>query len=574
MVIRSGRCRTRSHGGAGRIIAVDSLATALAALGRDRRPGRRREGHRGLGRRPGDVPSRARRSRALLPLPGAQARSVLPPRRHGGIGALRRCDPHRLGGRPTDAAEPACAPTTRPEVGSERRKTSSTSRTARSCNSWTRRSTATRRCCGARSAPCSGSRSKPSTDADADRRRTRDGGSDLRIRCPRGSRPSMSQIRVRMTARATDEPHRASSQLELLFDLTFVVAISRITAQLADSIANGEGLQALTPFLQVFFLIWWAWMNFTWFASSYDTDDVVYRLLTLVQMAGVLVLAAGVPAALNDNDFLGSQSDTSSCGSASIALWLRAAIEDPANRGTALRYAAGIASLEVAWVLRLVLAESGALPSGLAASDLRRPRRARALVTAVVGDGRGAPAGTRITSPNATDCSRSSSSAKCILAASSEVETAIEGRGSQRRAGDDRGRGSRRDLCTLVAVLSRACRGRACPQPRSGVPLGLLRPIRRLRGPRWSRCRARSCHRTDWEPDPVVANRRELRGCDSGRTVPRTAVGSLSAHRGSFGRQTRRDLSAAPPSFCSCRSPPRPPEWLPWSRRSRRCALR
>ena len=51
------------------------------------------------------------------------------------------------------------------------------------------------------------------------------------------------------------------------------------------------------PFLQVFFAIWWAWINFTWFASSYDTDDVPYRLLTMVQMAGVLVIAAGVPAA-------------------------------------------------------------------------------------------------------------------------------------------------------------------------------------------------------------------------------------------------------------------------------------
>jgi low temperature requirement protein LtrA len=114
----------------------------------------------------------------------------------------------------------------------------------------------------------------------------------------------MSQIRVLMTGRATDEPHRASSQLELLFDLTFVVAISRITPQLADSVARGAGLQTVTPFLEVFFLIWWAWMNFTWFASSYDTDDVAYRLLTLLQMTGVLVLAAGVPAALNDNDFL------------------------------------------------------------------------------------------------------------------------------------------------------------------------------------------------------------------------------------------------------------------------------
>lgn len=29
-------------------------------------------------------------------------------------------------------------------------------------------------------------------------------------------------------------------------------------------------------------------MNFTWFASAYDTDDIRYRLLTFVQIAGVL----------------------------------------------------------------------------------------------------------------------------------------------------------------------------------------------------------------------------------------------------------------------------------------------
>jgi low temperature requirement protein LtrA len=166
---------------------------------------------------------------------------------------------------------------------------------------------------------------------------------------------------MRMTARAIDEPHRASSQLELLFDLTFVVAISRITTPLADSIATGETVQALTPFLQVFFSIWWAWMNYTWFASSYDTDDVVYRLLTLVQIAGVLVLAAGVPAALSDNDLRGITVGYLIMRVGLITLWLRAAVEDPTNRGTALRYAAGIAGLEVAWVLRLVLAESGAL---------------------------------------------------------------------------------------------------------------------------------------------------------------------------------------------------------------------
>ena len=61
----------------------------------------------------------------------------------------------------------------------------------------------------------------------------------------------------------------------------------------------------------VFFAIWWAWMNFTWFASAYDTDDAPYRVLTLVQMAGVLVLAAGVPTAFDDDTSAASRSATS-----------------------------------------------------------------------------------------------------------------------------------------------------------------------------------------------------------------------------------------------------------------------
>ena len=39
----------------------------------------------------------------------------------------------------------------------------------------------------------------------------------------------------------------------------------------------------------------WAWINFSWFASAYDTDDWIFRLTTMVQMVGVLVLALGLP---------------------------------------------------------------------------------------------------------------------------------------------------------------------------------------------------------------------------------------------------------------------------------------
>jgi low temperature requirement protein LtrA len=110
----------------------------------------------------------------------------------------------------------------------------------------------------------------------------------------------------------------------------------------------------------VFFAIWWAWMNFTWFASSYDTDDVTYRILTMVQMAGVLLLAAGVPAAADHGDYL-----MIGCGYlvmrlGLISLWLRAGIEDRASRRTAFRYAIGIGTLQAGWFGWLLVADAGA----------------------------------------------------------------------------------------------------------------------------------------------------------------------------------------------------------------------
>ncbi|MGN9845137.1 low temperature requirement protein A [Nonomuraea sp. H19] len=185
-----------------------------------------------------------------------------------------------------------------------------------------------------------------------------------------------------MGARAIDEPHRASSQLELLFDLTFVVAVATVTAQLAHSIADGHGLTGLVPFLQVFFAIWWAWMNFTWFASSYDTDDVPYRLLTMVQMAGVLVLAAGVPAAAGHSDYEIVTLGYVIMRIGLVAQWLRAGLEHQAGRRTALRYAAGITIVQMGWILQLLLTETGALPAssglpffaGLVVLELAVPR--------------------------------------------------------------------------------------------------------------------------------------------------------------------------------------------------------
>src|SRR5919201_2716385 len=136
-------------------------------------------------------------------------------------------------------------------------------------------------------------------------------------------RPGAQPWHRQMVARDRDEPHRASTPLELLFDLCFVVAVAQAAAQLHHGLAEGQVGRAVLGYVLVFFAIWWAWMNFTWFASAYDTDDVPYRLLTLLQIAGVLVLAAGVPAAFTAYDFTTMTIGYVVMRIAMIAQWLR-----------------------------------------------------------------------------------------------------------------------------------------------------------------------------------------------------------------------------------------------------------
>lgn len=164
------------------------------------------------------------------------------------------------------------------------------------------------------------------------------------------------RVRRRMVGRDKDEAGRVSSPLELLFDLTFVVAVAQVASELAKTITDGTALElGIGPYLMVFFAIWWAWVNFTWFASAYDTDDVPYRLFTMLQMGGVLVLAAGVPAAFDEQNFVVVTVGYVIMRTAGVSQWIRAGIESPAGRTTALRYASGVTLVQLGWVARLLL---------------------------------------------------------------------------------------------------------------------------------------------------------------------------------------------------------------------------
>lgn len=163
-----------------------------------------------------------------------------------------------------------------------------------------------------------------------------------------------------MTPRDPEEVHRVATPLELFFDLVFVVAIASAAAELHHGLSAGH-LDAIVGFVLVFFAIWWAWMNYTWFASAYDSDDVVFRLLTFTIMTGSLMLAAGVPDLFDDG-----QSGVVVAGYAvmrlgMVALWLRAAAAHPEGRRTALVYAVGITAVQLLWITRLLLHGNGLL---------------------------------------------------------------------------------------------------------------------------------------------------------------------------------------------------------------------
>src|SRR5688500_847028 len=97
-----------------------------------------------------------------------------------------------------------------------------------------------------------------------------------------------------MTGRDPHEPARTATPLELLFDLAFVVGFGVAAEQAAHLVADDHAAAGVIGFAFSMFAICWAWINFSWFASAFDTDDWFYRVTTMVQMIGVVVLALGL----------------------------------------------------------------------------------------------------------------------------------------------------------------------------------------------------------------------------------------------------------------------------------------
>ena len=150
---------------------------------------------------------------------------------------------------------------------------------------------------------------------------------------------------------------RVASPLELLFDLTFVVAVGTAASYFAEVLAVGHAGPAVLALVMAMFAISVAWIGFTWFASAFGTDDWLFRVMTMVQMIGVVVFALGIPAlfhSVEEGEHL--ELRTMVVGYvvmrvAMVAQWWRAARESPEHRPVAVANIRAIVVAQVGWVV-------------------------------------------------------------------------------------------------------------------------------------------------------------------------------------------------------------------------------
>jgi low temperature requirement protein LtrA len=151
----------------------------------------------------------------------------------------------------------------------------------------------------------------------------------------------VAQLRVR----STGEGGRKVTWLELFFDLIFVAAV----AQVAEPLRDHYSLVGLVQFTPLFVLIWWAWTGHTVFSTRFDTDDVIQRGLTLVQMFAVAAMAANAKDALDSRSSAGFAAAYAAVRFILVAQYFRAR-QVPDARPLATRYLAGHGSAAFLWL--------------------------------------------------------------------------------------------------------------------------------------------------------------------------------------------------------------------------------
>ena len=93
---------------------------------------------------------------------------------------------------------------------------------------------------------------------------------------------------------SSSQQERHTTWLELFYDLVLVVAVNQVSLVLIGDLST----TTIFVFLGLFLLVGWTWSNHTVYTTRFETDDLVYRLLTFFQMFAIVGIAIEVPQAV------------------------------------------------------------------------------------------------------------------------------------------------------------------------------------------------------------------------------------------------------------------------------------
>ena len=150
------------------------------------------------------------------------------------------------------------------------------------------------------------------------------------------------------------ESARKVTWLELFFDLVFVAAV----AQVASPLQTDYSWAGLVRFAPLFALIWWAWTGHSVFSTRFDSDDIVQRALTLLQMFAVAAMAANAKDALDTRSSAGFAAAYAVVRFLLVAQYVRARHVPDAGPLTT-RYLAGHGGAAVLWLASALVPAPG-----------------------------------------------------------------------------------------------------------------------------------------------------------------------------------------------------------------------
>jgi low temperature requirement protein LtrA len=143
------------------------------------------------------------------------------------------------------------------------------------------------------------------------------------------------------------EKERRATWLELFYDLVFAASVAELGISLYT---NYTTLASFLGTVSLFFPVCWTWIDVTFYGARFETDDLIHRVLILLQMAGAAALALNIHGALGETSFNFAIS-YAAIRTSLVIEYIRAGHKIPTARQFTSRYAQGFSISTILWLI-------------------------------------------------------------------------------------------------------------------------------------------------------------------------------------------------------------------------------